>query len=318
MFLFPNYMSANVFKQEKDALCFQGLMARLYKLFAVQIADPRSEPTHTNGLNIHALIVDNATGQVLGMQQNSIHAFKHPIRHAERLRSSNHLHFIFVVFGLLFNPQCKAQQLPPSYQKLTSVWTITLAEYKDRLAQTNPTITGGCVTLTTATLATDLLVMVLKVSTVHSKGAMKNFIDSLTEQVVSMRDTLAMLADTDNYIFQDFIAAYHLPHETTQETTQRTTVIHNLLIRATNSPIDAADRLCQLFYLIQAARRIVSENVKSDVASCLLLLDASFKALTTLAKDNISQMPEAQRPSYEKRLQDLISKEQIVIKSTTN
>ena len=224
---------------------------------------------------------------------------------------------MLVPIGLLFDPQSQARQPQPTYQKPTSVWTITLAEYKDRLAQSSPTITGGCVTLTTATLATDLLVMALKVSTVHAKGAPKKLIDSLTDQVVSIRDTLAMLADTDNYIFQDFIAAYHLPHGTPQESAQRTTTIHNLLARATTSPIDAAARLCQLFHLINAAWKIVSENVKSDVTSCSFLLDASFKALTTLAKDNINQMPENQRPTYEKRLQEIITRERIAKQSTT-
>ena len=78
-------MSINIFKQEKDALSFLGLMTRMYKFFDTQVTGPGGEPTHTNGLNIHALIIDNATGLVLGMQQNAIHAFNNPLLHAEQL-----------------------------------------------------------------------------------------------------------------------------------------------------------------------------------------------------------------------------------------
>jgi tRNA(Arg) A34 adenosine deaminase TadA len=78
-------MLINIFKAERDALCFLGLMSQMYAKFDAQIIGPDQQPTHTNGLNILALIIDNATGEVLGMQKNAIHHFNNPLLHAEQL-----------------------------------------------------------------------------------------------------------------------------------------------------------------------------------------------------------------------------------------
>jgi tRNA(Arg) A34 adenosine deaminase TadA len=78
-------MTANIFKAERDALAFLGLMSNMFQNFDDQFQAPDGERSHTSGLNIHALIIDNATGQVLGMQQNRIHQANNPLLHAEQL-----------------------------------------------------------------------------------------------------------------------------------------------------------------------------------------------------------------------------------------
>lgn len=78
-------MAVNLFKSEKDAICFLGLLANMYKHFDKQVPAPDKEPTHTKGLNIHALVVDNPTGIILGIKQNEIHAGNNPLLHAEQL-----------------------------------------------------------------------------------------------------------------------------------------------------------------------------------------------------------------------------------------
>ena len=78
-------MSSNLFKSEKDALAFFGLMSHMYMNFDEQFVASDNEKTHTNGLNIHALVVDNLTGQVVGMRKNSIHHYNNPLLHAEQL-----------------------------------------------------------------------------------------------------------------------------------------------------------------------------------------------------------------------------------------
>jgi tRNA(Arg) A34 adenosine deaminase TadA len=78
-------MPSNFFKSEKDALAFLGLMSHMFINFDEQFKAPDGERTHTNGLNIHALIVDNVSGNVLGMQKNIIHQSNNPLLHAEQL-----------------------------------------------------------------------------------------------------------------------------------------------------------------------------------------------------------------------------------------
>ncbi len=51
-------------------------------LYSAQNAMP--QPTHFQGLNIHALIIDNVDGEVLALEHNQIHAHQSPVEHAEQ------------------------------------------------------------------------------------------------------------------------------------------------------------------------------------------------------------------------------------------
>src|SRR5258708_1064018 len=76
-----------LFRAERDALAFLGLLSSLYLRFDPPISrsDPdMPQPPHFQGLNIHALIVDNADGEVLALEHNPIHAHQSPVEHAEQ------------------------------------------------------------------------------------------------------------------------------------------------------------------------------------------------------------------------------------------
>jgi tRNA(Arg) A34 adenosine deaminase TadA len=76
-----------LFRAERDALAFLGLLSSLYLRFDPPIScggDRSAQPTHFQGLNIHALIVDNADGEVLALEHNQIHANQSPVEHAEQ------------------------------------------------------------------------------------------------------------------------------------------------------------------------------------------------------------------------------------------
>ena len=76
-----------LFRAERDALAFLGLLSSLYLRFDPPIScgdDDAAQPTHFQGLNIHALIIDNADGEVLALEHNQIHAHQSPVEHAEQ------------------------------------------------------------------------------------------------------------------------------------------------------------------------------------------------------------------------------------------
>lgn len=76
-----------LFRAERDALAFLGLLSSLYLRFDPPISSPtgnQSQPTHVQGLNIHALIIDNADGEVLALEHNQIHAHQSPVEHGEQ------------------------------------------------------------------------------------------------------------------------------------------------------------------------------------------------------------------------------------------
>jgi tRNA(Arg) A34 adenosine deaminase TadA len=76
-----------LFRAERDALAFLGLLSSLYLRFDPPIScgdDDTAQPTHFQGLNIHTLIIDNADGEVLALEHNQIHAHQSPVEHAEQ------------------------------------------------------------------------------------------------------------------------------------------------------------------------------------------------------------------------------------------
>jgi tRNA(Arg) A34 adenosine deaminase TadA len=76
-----------LFRAERDALAFLGLLSSLYLRFDPPISPANgtaAQPTHFQGLNIHALVIDNADGEVLALEHNQIHAHQSPVEHAEQ------------------------------------------------------------------------------------------------------------------------------------------------------------------------------------------------------------------------------------------
>jgi tRNA(Arg) A34 adenosine deaminase TadA len=76
-----------LFRAERDALAFLGLLSSLYLRFDPPIGGgdgDTAQPTHFQGPNIHALIIDNADGEVLALEHNQIHAHQSPVEHAEQ------------------------------------------------------------------------------------------------------------------------------------------------------------------------------------------------------------------------------------------
>jgi tRNA(Arg) A34 adenosine deaminase TadA len=71
-------------RRERDALAFLGLLARMHQQFDPPVPTGEETPTHGAGLNIHALLVDNAEGHVIGLGRNQIHATESPTQHAEQ------------------------------------------------------------------------------------------------------------------------------------------------------------------------------------------------------------------------------------------
>src|SRR6516164_8278394 len=76
-----------LFRAERDALAFLGVISSLHLRFDPPISAPnisQSQPTHFHGLNVHALMIDNVDGEVLALEQNQIHAHQSPVEHGEQ------------------------------------------------------------------------------------------------------------------------------------------------------------------------------------------------------------------------------------------
>jgi formiminotetrahydrofolate cyclodeaminase len=188
-----------------------------------------------------------------------------------------------------------------------SVWKLSLHNYVHRVDSVPATITGGCVSLTSGTLATSLLLMAMDVSGKNEKNELrKKKIDSLSLQLRTKRDSLEIFADLDNLIFQRFLAAYKLPHATAADKKKKDSIIYATLNEATSSPLKAAKLIQRILYLANQAVGLSAPNVASDVRASSVLLNASFDAIVIIADDDIGQL----RPRESKPFQ--LSRDQIV------
>ena len=78
----------SLYKAEKDAIFFLGLLSHMRKYFDKAVIGPDGKFTHRLGLNIHAVLTDNTSGEVLALRKNGIHKYNNPLLHAEQLTLS--------------------------------------------------------------------------------------------------------------------------------------------------------------------------------------------------------------------------------------
>lgn len=72
-------------KAERDSIVLLGLLSIAHVQFDFQFQHPDGGVTHSGGLNIFAVILDNRDGELLGQKRNQIHSFENPMLHAEQL-----------------------------------------------------------------------------------------------------------------------------------------------------------------------------------------------------------------------------------------
>lgn len=82
-----NSIAPQVFRDERDAVAFLGLMSFMFLRWdaPVRTGQGINDVTHSRGLNICGLIIDNQDGEVLALEKNLIHAFISPVQHGEQL-----------------------------------------------------------------------------------------------------------------------------------------------------------------------------------------------------------------------------------------
>ena len=191
-----------------------------------------------------------------------------------------------------------------------TVWKLNLSDYVHRVDSIPATITGGCVSLTTGTMATSLLLMALDISRKKEvNSTRKTEIDNLITKLREKRDSLAQSADYDNHIFQLFLTAYKLSHGTPAEKIRRDSIIHATLLEATNSPLKAAQLIERILLLFEKAVNLSADNVFSDIKASTILLNASFEAIIFIANDNIRQLKPLESASCKKRRDTIIKNE---------
>jgi formiminotetrahydrofolate cyclodeaminase len=201
----------------------------------------------------------------------------------------------------------------PAITDSGSVKLMTISRILNIVDSPTPKITGGCISLSIATLSNSMMLMAMDVSGKNETDSRRNVeINILKEKLRSYRDSLADAADNDNKLFQRFLSAYQLPHGTPAEKKSRDSVIHRTLIDATNSPLAAAALINNILSIHNRLTALVAQNVRSDVLAGAVMLDGAFHAIIIIADDNINRLNSGEKPEFQKKRNLLVQAEKDV------
>jgi formiminotetrahydrofolate cyclodeaminase len=178
---------------------------------------------------------------------------------------------------------------------VTSLWTLTAAQLRDRVASIDPTPGGGSVSIITATLGVASIhkgiVVSLKKSTTDSTRH-RSLLD-LSSMASALMTSLSELADADSQAFEGYLEACALPRTTEVEKAAREAARESGLVRATKVPLEAAIEMGRGLELAERAAGLVDAHVRSEVLAGEVLLRASIRSVSLCVDANLSGISDA-------------------------
>ena len=187
-----------------------------------------------------------------------------------------------------------------------SLWMLTAAQLRDRVASIDPTPGGGSVSIVTAALAVASIhkgiVVSLKKLTVDS-ARHKSLLDMRSQTSVLMV-SLSQLADSDSLAFQGYLEASALPQATEAEKATRKIAKEASLVRATQVPLEAAVEMGRGLESAEAATGLVDTHVRSEVSAGGMLLRASIRSVLLSVDANLPGISDASMRAALKQQRD--------------
>ena len=178
----------------------------------------------------------------------------------------------------------------------TSLWNLTATEIRSQVASITPTPGGGSVSVITAILGLALIHKGTSVSLKRSASDIARH-DSLVDlrmKLASTMESLSRFADEDAAAFQSYVQARSLPNTTESESDARRASMNEALLRATQTPIEAAAEMAQALDLAATAVDLADAQVLSDIFAGALLLHASIKAVLLNLDANLPNVQDAE------------------------
>src|SRR5262245_7066615 len=143
-----------------------------------------------------------------------------------------------------------------------SVWTLSVAELRERTASSEPTPGGGSVACVCATLGAGLVVMALEI-TLKKASPDTEPLRRRPDEARAILERLARHADRDVEVFNKYMAAMTLPKSTDEEKSVRREAMLEAAVAATEAPLAAAQDVLAMLALAES----VAKQVKPQVLS---------------------------------------------------
>jgi glutamate formiminotransferase/formiminotetrahydrofolate cyclodeaminase len=138
--------------------------------------------------------------------------------------------------------------------------------FLDAVAEPTPTPGGGSVAALAGALGASLGQMVANLS--RKKKSQAVFVEQLGEAISELQASSRMLSeaiDRDSASFDQVMAAYKLPKETSNERVEREAAIQKALQGAANVPLEVARKSAEVFELLGRLESMSSPSMYSDL-----------------------------------------------------
>jgi formiminotetrahydrofolate cyclodeaminase len=166
---------------------------------------------------------------------------------------------------------------------MDSIWSATLAGFRDRVATVEPVPAGVSAAAVTATLGLGLLAKVIEIASKRKDFAGdRDLVRVLLTEARRLSETLSRLADEDIAAFHDYL-----------DCLRRKAPTDAALRKTIDVPLNVARAATSGMDLCENAAGLVHAFVASDLGAASTLLTAAVSATLLSLNFNVQQLPEA-------------------------
>ena len=172
---------------------------------------------------------------------------------------------------------------------------LTLAQFLDALASSDPTPGGGTASAVAGAMATSLLVMVTGLAKSNTNSAEeKSALAAARQALRPLGTTLSALAETDAAAFDEVMSAYRLAKATDDEKAARSAAIQKALQGATMAPLHTLRACAEAMAQAGAVAASGNRSAVSDVGVAIGLLEAAAAGAEANVRINLGSVRDLQ------------------------
>ena len=178
-------------------------------------------------------------------------------------------------------------------ETVTEYGNMTLDEYRDALASSNPTPGGGTAAAVALAQGAALTVMVCNLTEGKEKWNAGWDAALVCRNIATpLLELSHKLASKDAHSFDDVMLAFKLPKETDLEKQLRKNAIHEGTLKAAKVPLETAKHAYSLLQTLPELATHGNGNAVTDVGVAGLLVSAACKGALFNVEINLNSLPE--------------------------